>query len=196
MRFGIPAAILGSLYRKDTGLGLPCWPWRVTTMYSTVTFFPGATCSEGIRTLHSAFPARHATNPVVQLTGIHSDLDYSLLPKEEPRHGRHGRYLCLDPFLTVCTNGSPALSSREASQYSSALQGKSPYFRNVSPSQALGTFLLPRPSQPTARPQSDCNSEKAEALLLQSQTDTTEALFRRHTPPCSFSVLPFLMVYF
>lgn len=40
----------------------------------------------------------HATNPVVQLTGIHGDLDYSLLPKEEPRHGR---YLCLDPFLTV-----------------------------------------------------------------------------------------------
>lgn len=142
MRFGIPAAILGSLYRKDTGLGLPCWPWRVTTMYSTVTFFPGATCSEGIRTLHSAFPAWHATNPVVQLTGIHGDLDYSLLPKEEPRHSRHGRYLCLDPFLTVCTNGSPALSSREASQYSSAFQGMSPYFRNVSPSQALGTFSL------------------------------------------------------
>lgn len=37
-------------------------------------------------------------------------------PKEEPRHGR---YLCLDPFLTVCTNGSPALHGREASQYSS-----------------------------------------------------------------------------
>lgn len=112
-------------------------------------------------------------------------------PKEEPRHGR---YLCLDPFLTVCTNGSPALSSREASQYSSAFQGMSPYFRNVSPSQALGTFLLPRPSQPTARPQSDCNSEKAEALLLQSQTDTTEALSRRHTPLALFQSYPFLMV--
>lgn len=43
--------------------------------------FLGATCSEGIRTLHSAFTARHATNPVVQLTGMHGDLDYSLLPK-------------------------------------------------------------------------------------------------------------------
>lgn len=163
-------------------------------MYSTVTFFPWcATCSEGIRTLHSAFPAGYAMNPVVQLTGMHGDLDYSLLPKRN--QGTVGT-LCLDPFLTVCTNGSPALHGREASQYSSALQGMSPYFRNVSPSQAFGTFLSPRPSQPTARPQSDCNSEKAEALLLQSQTDTTEALSRRHTPLAPFESYPFLMVYF
>lgn len=86
-------------------------------MYSTVTFLPWcATCSEGIRTLHSVFPAGHAMNPVVQLTGMHGDLDYSLLPKRN--QGTVGT-LCLDPFLTVCTNGSPALHGREASQYSS-----------------------------------------------------------------------------
>lgn len=79
MRFGIPAAILGSLYRAlDSG----CHARRGGTLQSTaLSLCHGATCVEGICTLHSAFPARHATNPVVQLTGIQSDLDYSLLPK-------------------------------------------------------------------------------------------------------------------
>lgn len=163
---------------KDAGLGLPCWPWRVTTMYSTVTF------SLVQRAAKEYVPCILRSLPACEEPCRPADRDIRRLrlqppPKEEPRHGR---YLCLDPFLTVCKNGSPALHGREASQYSSALQGMSPYFRNVSPSQAFGTFLLPRPSQPTARPQSDCNSEKAEALLLQSQTDTTEALSRRHTP--------------
>jgi hypothetical protein len=80
--------------------------------------------------LHSAFPAGHAMNPVVQLTGMHGDLDYSLLPKRNPP-GMVGTF-CLDPFLIACKNGSPALLGREASEHSSALQGMSPYFRNVS----------------------------------------------------------------
>lgn len=127
MRFGIPAAILGSLYRKDTGLGLP---WRVTTMYSTVTSFPW--CNVQRRNTYLAFcvPCLACDEPCRP-----ADRDtWRLRLQPPPKRGtRHGRYLCLDPFLTVCTNGSPALSSREASQYSSAFQGKSPYFRKMSP---------------------------------------------------------------
>lgn len=193
---GSPLQFSEACTGRHTGLGLPCWSgieltWRV----SSTALSPFPWCNVQRRNTYLAFcvPCQACDQPCRPADRDTWRLRLQPPPKEEPRHGR---YLCLDPFLTVCTNGSPALSSREASQYSSALQGKSPYFRNVSPSQALGTFLLPRPSQPTARPQSDCNSEKAEALLLQSQTDTTEALSRRHTPPCSFSVLPLLDGYF
>jgi hypothetical protein len=166
---------------KDAGLGLPCWPWRVTTLS------PLPWCNVQRRNTYLAFcvPCWACDEPCRPADRDTWRLRLQPPPKEEPRHGR---YLCLDPFLTVCTNGSPALVGREASEYSSALQGMSPYFRNVFPSQAFGTFLLP--SQPTARPQSDCNSEKAEALLLQSQTDTTEALSRRHTPLALFESYP------
>ena len=148
---------------------------------------PGATCIRRNTYLAFCVPCQVCEDPCRPADRDTWRLRLQPPPKEEPRHGR---YLCLVPFLTVCKNGLPALSSREASEYSSALQGMSPCFRNVSPSQALGTFLLPRPSQPTARPQSDCNSEKAEALLLQSLTDTTEALSRRHTPLALFQSYP------
>lgn len=67
------------VHRKDTRAAMLAMARSKNVQHCHL--FPGATCSEGIRTLHSAFPARHATNPVVQLTGIHGDLDYSLLPK-------------------------------------------------------------------------------------------------------------------
>lgn len=40
---------------------------------------PGATCIEGLCTLHPALPPRSLIIPVFQLTGMHRDLDYSLL---------------------------------------------------------------------------------------------------------------------
>lgn len=51
------------------------------------------TPGEGIRTLHPALPTRFVTPPGFQLTRMHHDLDYSLLPKGNHISQAMNRYL-------------------------------------------------------------------------------------------------------
>lgn len=91
VRFGIPAAILGSLYREH---------WTRAAMLAmaqstALSLFPWCNVREGIRTLHSAFLALACDEPCRPADRDSRRLRLQPPPKGEPRHGR---YLCLVSF--------------------------------------------------------------------------------------------------